>query len=82
MLSPGKHSTRDIPRMVAEAAAAFPTVHHRVTEPFGLHDKLAEVICERAGMIRGAMGEAGSKESASARTSAADPRAEARLTAP
>ena len=27
MLSPGKHSTRDIPRMVAEAAAEFPERH-------------------------------------------------------
>lgn len=50
MLSPGKHSTRDIPRMVAEAAAPFPHVTHVVTPAFGIHDKLAEVICERAGI--------------------------------
>ena len=48
MLSPGKHSTRDIPRMVAEAAAAFPHVSYTVTPAFGVHDKLAEVILERA----------------------------------
>ncbi len=50
MLSPGKHSIRDIPRMVAEAAAAHPGVTHRVTSAFGVHEKLAEVICERAGI--------------------------------
>ncbi len=50
MLSPGKHSTRDIPRMVAEAAGAFPGVAYSVTAAFGVHDKLAEVILERAGV--------------------------------
>ena len=50
MLSPGKHSTRDIPRMVAEAAAAHPHVACTVTTAFGVHDKLAEVIVERAGL--------------------------------
>jgi len=48
MLSPGKHSTSDIPRLVGEAARAFPTVTYRVTEPFGLHEKLAEVVAARA----------------------------------
>lgn len=51
MLSPGKHSIRDIPRMVAEAAAAHPHVVYRVTPAFGVHEKLAEVICERAGIV-------------------------------
>ncbi len=50
MLSPGKHSTRDIPRMVAEAAAAFPRVEYRVTEAFGVSAQLAEVIAKRAGV--------------------------------
>jgi sirohydrochlorin ferrochelatase len=50
MLSPGKHSIRDIPRMVGEAAAAHPGVAYRVTSAFGVHEKLAEVICERAGI--------------------------------
>ena len=50
MLSPGKHSTRDIPRMVAEAALAYPHVACTVTTAFGVHDKLAEVIVERAGL--------------------------------
>jgi sirohydrochlorin ferrochelatase len=50
MLSPGKHSTRDIPRMVAEAARRYPQVTVRVTPAFGVHAKLAEVIAERAGV--------------------------------
>ena len=50
MLSPGKHSTRDIPRMVAEAAAGFPGVAYRVTTAFGVHEKLGELILLRAGV--------------------------------
>jgi len=50
MLSPGKHSTGDIPRMVAAAAAAYPALSVRVTNAFGVHEKLAELILSRAGM--------------------------------
>ncbi|HEX6534660.1 MAG TPA: CbiX/SirB N-terminal domain-containing protein [Gemmatimonadaceae bacterium] len=50
MLSPGKHSTRDIPRLVAEAAARYPHIAVTVTPAFGVHDKLAEVVLERAGL--------------------------------
>ncbi|MDB4881469.1 MAG: Sirohydrochlorin cobaltochelatase [Gemmatimonadetes bacterium] len=50
MLSPGRHSTGDIPRMVAEAAAAHPEVQVRVTSAFGVHEKLAELILGRAGL--------------------------------
>src|SRR4051812_34848210 len=50
MLSPGKHSTRDIPRLVAAAAAKHPHVSHTVTPAFGVHEKLGEVVLERAGV--------------------------------
>jgi sirohydrochlorin ferrochelatase len=50
MLSPGRHSTADIPRMVASVARAFPRVSFSVTPAFGLHEKLAEVVLERAGI--------------------------------
>jgi sirohydrochlorin ferrochelatase len=50
MLSPGKHVTRDIPRLVAEAAGQFPGVAFRVTDAFGVHEKLLEVIAERTGV--------------------------------
>ena len=49
-LSPGRHSTTDIPRLVEEAAQAFPGVQHCVTAPLGVHDKIGEVILERAGV--------------------------------
>ncbi len=50
MLSPGRHSTADIPRIVASVARAFPKVSFSVTPAFGLHEKLAEVVLERAGI--------------------------------
>ena len=50
MLSPGKHSTGDIPRMVADAAAPYPHVAVHVTAAFGVHEKLAELILQRAGV--------------------------------
>jgi sirohydrochlorin ferrochelatase len=51
-LAPGRHSTTDIPRMVAEAAQAFPGVEYCVTEPLGVHPKIGEVILERTGISR------------------------------
>jgi sirohydrochlorin ferrochelatase len=51
-LGPGRHSTTDIPRMVAEAAQAFPGVEYCVTEPLGVHPKIGEVILERTGLKR------------------------------
>ena len=50
MLSPGRHSTTDIPRLVSDAARAFPHVSFSVTPAFGLHEKLAEIVLERAGV--------------------------------
>src|SRR5688500_17045214 len=50
MLSPGRHAASDIPDLVAEAARAFPEVRWRVTTAFGVHEKLAEVVLERAGV--------------------------------
>lgn len=50
MLSPGKHSTRDIPRMVAQSAKSFGHVAFNVTPAFGVHEKLAELILDRAGV--------------------------------
>ena len=50
MLSPGRHSTSDIPRMVEEAAKAHPQVSVSVTSCLGVHPKIGEVILERAGL--------------------------------
>ena len=46
-LAPGRHSTSDIPRMVAEAAKNHPGVRVRVTAPLGLHEKICQVVLER-----------------------------------
>lgn len=50
MLSPGRHVTSDIPRMVSEVADGFPQVAWRMTDAFGMHEQLAAVILERAGV--------------------------------
>ena len=50
-LSPGRHSTSDIPRRVAEAAQKHPQVPFQVTEPLGLHPKIGEIILERIGNL-------------------------------
>ena len=50
MLSPGRHSTSDIPAMVAAAAKAHPSVRVSVTPAFGIESELAEVILRRAGV--------------------------------
>lgn len=50
MLSPGRHSTSDIPRMVAEAAKNFHDISFSVTPAFGVHERLAEVVLERSGV--------------------------------
>jgi sirohydrochlorin ferrochelatase len=50
MLSPGRHSTSDIPRLVSEAAQAYPGVQLRVTPAFGIEAELGDVILRRAGI--------------------------------
>jgi sirohydrochlorin ferrochelatase len=50
MLSPGRHSTSDIPRMVADVAKTFADVTFAVTPAFGVHEKLAEIVLLRAGV--------------------------------
>ena len=47
-LAPGRHSKTDIPNMVSNVATRFPDIKCRVSEPLGLHDKILEVIIDRA----------------------------------
>lgn len=47
MLSPGRHSTEDIPRMVEEAAREYQGVSWRVSECLGVSEKICEVVMER-----------------------------------
>jgi sirohydrochlorin ferrochelatase len=58
MLSPGKHSTRDIPRMVAEISAVHPDVPVQVTTAFGVNEQLAAVVLTKAGVAPAARVEA------------------------
>ncbi len=46
-LSPGRHSTTDIPNLAAEAAAAHPGIPYHVSGPLGLDERLAQVIHQR-----------------------------------
>ncbi|MBD97697.1 hypothetical protein CL648_02715 [bacterium] len=48
MLSPGRHATRDIPQLVADAMAAYPQVAYTVTDPLGVDDHLLKLIVKRA----------------------------------
>lgn len=46
-LSPGKHSMKDIPRMVDEALRKHSGITYSMASPLGAHLKIAEVIVER-----------------------------------
>ena len=50
MLSPGRHATEDIPRMVAAVSTHFPDIKISVSSCLGVSEKLAEVVIERAGL--------------------------------
>lgn len=47
MLSPGRHATQDIPRLVKAAAGRHPGIRYHVTAPLGLHALLAKVVLDR-----------------------------------
>lgn len=46
-LSPGRHWSQDIPRLVATAAEPFPGTEWLVTAPFGLHKDMPTIISDR-----------------------------------
>lgn len=52
-LAPGRHSARDIPEQVRAARARHPSLAIRIAEPLGLHEKLVDVLLERAGRADG-----------------------------
>jgi sirohydrochlorin ferrochelatase len=54
MLGPGRHSTLDIPRLAEEAARRHPGLRVAVSEPLGLHPRLADVVLERVEAARAA----------------------------
>ena len=46
-LSPGRHSTTDIPNLTAQAAARHPGIKFHVTQPLGLDEKIAQIMIQR-----------------------------------
>lgn len=51
-LGPGRHTSRDIPRLVDEAARRHPGLSARLTEPLGVDGKIVEVVLERVRAAR------------------------------
>ena len=47
-LGPGKHWTQDIPRLTADAAAAFPQTTYHVTPTLGIDDLILDLLDKRA----------------------------------
>jgi sirohydrochlorin ferrochelatase len=47
-LGPGRHTSRDIPEQAALAAGRHPGLRLRIAEPLGVHEKLVDVVLERA----------------------------------
>ncbi len=52
-LGPGRHTTRDIPALVREAAGDHPEVDVRLAHPLGVHPKLVEIILDRVAEAEG-----------------------------
>lgn len=50
-LSPGRHSTTDIPQLTADAIVHFPDVSYDVRPPIGTHPGIIDVILDRAGLL-------------------------------
>ena len=47
-LGPGKHWTQDIPRLVADAAGAFPDTTYHVAPTLGIDDLILDLLEKRA----------------------------------
>jgi sirohydrochlorin ferrochelatase len=47
-LGPGKHWTQDIPRLTADAAAAFPKTTYHVAPTLGIDDLILDLLAKRA----------------------------------
>lgn len=52
-LGPGRHTSRDIPRLLAAAARRHPGLRTRLTEPLGVDRRIVEVILDRLRAARG-----------------------------
>ena len=50
-LGPGSHTSRDIPRLVEEAARHHPGLRVRISAPLGVHEKLVDIVLERLAQL-------------------------------
>lgn len=51
-LSYGKHWTRDIPSLLAQAAALFPGTSYQLVEPLGIDNLILDLLAKRLGASR------------------------------
>ncbi len=52
-LGPGKHWTKDIPELTAEAAAEHPGTRYHVTMPLGIDELILDLLAKRASHCTG-----------------------------
>ena len=52
-LSSGMHVTQDIPEIIEEARRTYPDREFILTEPLGVHEKLAQIVMDRIDAARG-----------------------------
>lgn len=50
MLSPGRHSTKDIPNLVTQTAKNYPNIIIKTAKHFGLHPKIANILLDQSGL--------------------------------
>ena len=50
MLSPGRHSTSDIPQLVDDIARKFPNISYEVKPHFGTHEKMPDILFDNCGL--------------------------------
>ena len=48
MLSPGRHTTEDIPNIVHKIAEKHPNIHIKTAKHFGLHKKIIDILLDAA----------------------------------
>jgi sirohydrochlorin ferrochelatase len=51
-LGPGRHTSQDIPEQAAAAARRHAGLRLRIADPLGIHEKLLDVLLERADRAR------------------------------
>lgn len=47
MLAPGRHVTKDLPRLIAAAAASHPGAKYVISEPLGAHPGIVQAVIDR-----------------------------------